>query len=397
MKKTGGNHFISALLITVLVLSSVCFPKEIHAEEYGPFASADQIIEVDGTKAYHFADEAISGTSRYIGDSIDFEGFGGLIVKISGTMISYTEYGHNDAFHEGYVYIEKRNNPNGKIVELGLIKKGETRTVDMKNVINELGAGDDPGIYVIKLMIGEDQEVDVCMNLYYDGSSVWTCRINGDPQSIDRWNKLIGNLDPATCLEMYVGNKNYPITYPTSGTNGCCNHVEEWCELSDEIIKSDTWSDEAKVFAMVYWLTQNCAYDNWRVNTNHNTSRATLTGNWTDDSLWMYYNHVGQCWDFQNALTIMCRHQGIPCTSIENEYHTVNAVWLDNEWVAIDVSALVKHACNTEDTDAEKWDKNYNRCSYSSCYGYYDGTMDTYNQCIATPGTTLSTGNGNPV
>ena len=397
MKKPGIIRSISTLLVSVLILSSICFSSEIHAEEYGPFASDPQIINVDGTSVYHLADEAISGTSRYKGDYIDFEGVGGLIVNTSGTKISYTEYGHNENFCEGYVSIEKRNSRNENSVDLGLIKKDETRTVDMKDVIDKLGTGDDPGIYVIKIMTGKEHDWDVCMNLYYDGSSVRTCRINGDPQDIDSWNKLIGNLDPAKCLEMYVGNKNYPITYPTSGTNGCCNHVEEWCELSDEIIKYDIWSDEAKVFAMVHWLNKNCAYDNWRVKTNNNKSRATLAGNWKDDSLWMYYNHVGQCWDFANAMTIMCRHHGIPCTSVENRGHTVNAVWLDNEWVAIDVSALVEHACNTEDTDADKWDKNYDWYPFSSVYGYYDSSMDTYNQAIATPGTTLSTGKGNPV
>ncbi len=318
-------------------------------------------------------------------------------METSGTRISYTAYGHNNGFNEGYVFMERMNNQTRKVADLGLINKGETKTVDMKNVINELGTDNEPGIYFITIKTGTDYKRMVFMSLYYDGDSVWTCRIDGSSYSIDVWNKLIGNLNPATCLEMYMGNKNYPITYPTSGTDGCCNHVKKWCELSDEIILNDTWSDEAKVFAMVLWLTKNCAYDNWRVHANNNKSRATLADNWKDDNLWMYYNHVGQCWDFANALTIMCRHQGIPCTSVENSGHTVNAVWLNNEWVAIDVSTLVEHACDTEDTNPDKWVKNYNRELYSQAYGYYDPSMDTYNQAIATPGTTLLTGKGNPM
>ena len=196
---------------------------------------------------------------------------------------------------------------------------------------------------------------------------------------------------------MYVGNKNNPITYPTSGTNGACNHVQKWCDLSDEIIKIDTWSDEMKVFALVKYLTQNYAYDDYRVNTLNNTSRAMKKGVWSDDNLFMYYNKVGQCWDFANALTIMCRHQGIPCTSAENDGHTVNAVWMCGEWIAIDVSSLVSNHCDTEDTDPKNW-KHYRTGAYNRFYGYYDGTMETYNQALATPETTLSNRSGkNPM
>ena len=72
----------------------------------------------------------------------------------------------------------------------------------------------------------------------------------------------------------------------------------------------------------------------------NNRSRATLAEDWTNDNLFSYYNHVGNCYDYANIMTIMCRHLGIPCTTVENSYHTANAVWMDGEWVCIDVSVL---------------------------------------------------------
>ncbi len=213
----------------------------------------------------------------------------------------------------------------------------------------------------------------------------------------EKWNEVIGSLDPATCVEMYVGTPSVPITYPTSGQNGNCNHVQEWCDLSERIITNDAWSDEEKVYALVQCLIENYAYDNYRVITLKNVSRANKDNAWSDDNHFMFYNHVGQCWDFANALCIMCRHQGIPCTSAENSYHTVNAVWLDGEWVAIDVSAMTKYYCNTEDTSRKFW---MDRCEDDSnrYYCYYDDNMDTYNQALATPETTLSTRSGkNPM
>ena len=196
---------------------------------------------------------------------------------------------------------------------------------------------------------------------------------------------------------MYVGSKTIPITYPTSGTDGNCNHVQEWCDISDEIIIDDNWSDEAKVFAFVLYLSRNYAYDDWRVSYNNNKSRATLAGRWDDASLWTLENRVGTCWDMANIMTIMCRHHGIPCTSVENNHHTVNAVWLRGEWVAIDVSSLLQHHCYTEDTAPDGWIYRHDG-SWSSYYGYYDYMMDTYNQALATPETTLSNKSGkNPI
>ena len=204
----------------------------------------------------------------------------------------------------------------------------------------------------------------------------------------EKWNAVIGSLDPATCLDMYVGTPSVPLTYPTSGQNGSCNHVQEWCDLSDKIITNDAWSDEEKVYAMVQYLIENFAYDNYRVVKLNNVSRANKDDAWSDDNHFMFYNHVGQCFDFANALCVMSRHQGIPCTSTENSYHTVNAVWLDGEWVAIDVSAMTKYYCNTEDTSRKFW---VNRCGndFNKYYCYYDGNMDTYNQALATPETML--------
>ena len=236
------------------------------------------------------------------------------------------------------------------------------------------------------------------ISLFYDGKKIQTCQENSQSQhDVDKWNALTKNIDPDTCLSMYVGNKGNPITYPTSGTSGACNHVQKWCDLSDEIITIPDWSDEMKVFALVLYLTKNYAYDDYRVSILNNTSRAMKDNAWTDDNHFMFFNKVGQCWDFANALTIMCRHQGIPCTSVENEGHTVNAVYMCGEWIAIDVSSLVSNHCDTEDTNPDNW-KHYRTGAYNQYYGYYDGTMDTYNQALATPETTLSNRSGkNPM
>lgn len=74
-----------------------------------------------------------------------------------------------------------------------------------------------------------------------------------------------------------------------------------------------------------------------------------------DDKYYALGNHVGVCWDFTNMMVIMCRHHGIPATSVENSIHTAVAVYLNGEWSIIDVTLLTKYECVTLDTDKSKW------------------------------------------
>ena len=278
-------------------------------------------------------------------------------------------------------------------MELGQIDKDRLVSFDMKDVAKKCLSDNCPAeLFIVGFKRSGSDHMSASTVLYFDGKKVQTCWITGlanFKDTIDRWNQTIGNCDPKDFLEMYVGNKNNPITYPTSGLYGDCNHVRQWRELSHEIVLHDDWNDETKVFAMVIWLSRNCAYDDYRVIYKNNKSRATLAGVWDDDNLWMYYNHVGQCWDFANALTIMCREQGIPCTSVDNPEHTACAVWLNDEWVCIDVSSLAKYHCKKEDTDKINWVLQRSG-RFDTNYGVYVRSFDTINQGLCTPITATS-------
>ncbi len=380
-----------------LIIWSALYHTIICFEADSPYATAINTLKTGGYTIHHLSDDGVCGATQFKGDNIDYEGFAGLKIHCNKTIVEYTMYSHSPAFQNGKVYFQY-DDPTSSAYYLGCIDVDDTKAFNITDAANKMGIEDETGLYALTLMSGEDNKEPVSIYLYYDGNKVQTCRKSYFSQyDVERWNAIIGNLDPNTCLGMYVGNMSNPITYPTSGTNGACNHVQKWCDLSDEIVQNDDWSDEMKIFALVKYLTQNYAYDDYRVNTLNNTSRAKKKGVWNDDNLWMYYNKVGQCCDFANALTIMCRHQGIPCTSAENDGHTVNAVWMCGEWIAIDVSSLVSNHCDTEDTDPKNW-KHYRTSAYNQYYGYYDGTMDTYNQALATPETTLSNRSGkNPM
>lgn len=382
---------INAFLFTIVFAVQALAPVRAFAAESKPFAADSRVIEVNGYNIHHLSDDGICGTTQFINDYIDYEGFAGLKVHCDGTTVSYTMYSHADTFKSGDVSIQ-RNRDESTRISLGSIKVDETKSFDIRTI------ADSKGLYTLTLMSGKDGKEPATIWLYYDGNKVQTCRYNMQNQSdLEAWNKLIGKLDPKTCLGMYVGSPSNPITYPTSGTNGNCNHVDEWCAKADEIIKNDDWSDELKTFALVCWMSRNLAYDDYRAHTLNNVSRANKANKWNEDNMFTYGNKVGQCWDFANILTVMARHEGIPCTTVENNSHTVNAVWLRGEWVAIDVSVLVSRHCTTEDTDPDNWVSQRDG-SYRFDYGYFDPYMTSYNQAIATPETTLSNRSGkNPM
>ncbi len=221
--------------------------------------------------------------------------------------------------------------------------------------------------------------------MYYDGKNVQTCRITNASISIssyDSFQKFMSDANP----EKYLSNKS--ITYPTSGQSDHVVHVSKFEEISDQLITDDSWSDEYKVFLFARYIRNNYAYDTYRQNKNmlNMKSRATKAGIYNDDNYYTYGNHVGVCWDFTNIMTIMCRHHGIPATSVEGSAHTAPAIWLNDEWTVIDVTEYLKYECRTENTDSSSWIK-YSKGSGHGCYGCYDlgsGVPDSHDNEIWT-------------
>lgn len=174
------------------------------------------------------------------------------------------------------------------------------------------------------------------------------------------WNTLMSDADPADYLSVKE------LTYPSSGAGGNCNHVSLWSDKANKLTKGKKLSDNSKVALFALYLANDFAYDEYRVRTLSNVSRANhkfANGDknaWKDDNNFMYYNHVGTCWDYTNAMVIMCRSVGIPATSVENGDHAMTAVYINGQWKAVDVTAFVRYRCDTEDTSKANW-KEYKK------------------------------------
>lgn len=311
-------------------------------------------------------------------EAIDFEGLFGIRLDTTGNTITYSLYTHSKQTSDTasvVLYRVGSKKDNTVVKDLGSVAMSTEKKLSI-----ELS----DGLYMLTaaFVVNENNEYSVSGYLYVEDGDADTCRLSNASQRnldlyIDQWNQLLADADPGDFLS------NDKITYPTSGTNGNCNHVSEWEAISDELVLSDNWTDEAKVFAFVDYLAKNVAYDNYRDKQPNDQSRANMAGNYADSKYFTLGNNVGVCWDYTNILTIMCRHHGIACTSIDNERHTFNAVWLNGGWIGIDLTMLNRYACYTEDTNKDNWKSE----SYSyRCYGGYNITsnMDSYDQNIWT-------------
>ena len=396
------NRLLTAMIAVTLSISLMgCTPVGAEIEATRGDGIAQDALTIKNTTLYHFNDSGICGCSPVSGDYIHFEGYCGIkanIVKNNVTVEAYNNKpdlentGEISLFKEGY------RDQEIKLLSVDYDKNKTSVTFNFLKTIKQIDMGKNPYKGVYYLQYNSPTFGVARIPIYYNGTKI-QCAWEGDYKTEDdakSWDDLIGKLDPEKCLDMWVGDKSNPITYPTSGQNGNCNHVKKWCELSKDILKKDdgTWSDELKVFALAVYISNHYAYDDYRVYQHNDTSRAKLAGDkYNEDKYFTYYNYVGTCWDFTNMMVIMCRYNGIPATSVEDAGHTLVAVYLNDEWVAIDNTMLAKYHCHTEDPSKENWSKRRNG-SWKKWYGYYDGDMYDYNQSISTKDVHSSTGSG---
>ncbi len=85
--------------------------------------------------------------------------------------------------------------------------------------------------------------------------------------------------------------------------------------------------------------------------------RKGLVKNYTPDTNHILKEKTGVCYDFSALFAAMCRSQGIPCTLEKGYtsigYHAWNRVWLNDGWVALDLTAAVVRKVNTATTIAQ--------------------------------------------
>ncbi|MDO4189727.1 MAG: transglutaminase-like domain-containing protein [Lachnospiraceae bacterium] len=315
------------------------------------------------------------GHSRNFGKSKDgyetfIESVYGVRVTTDGTTVYYTPYTHD------------RNHCEAK--EIRIVEQAWTldekedislSSSDFENQRSIDLSGSNDGLYEIQTYfeVPTVGTVTVKGYVYKINDTVYTCcvanskkadEVRGSLVALNIWTR---NLTPGK----YLGLEG--LTYPTAGADGNVNNVSEIAKFSYTLV-DDSYSDEEKVYAFTEWLIENVAYDKWRTEKNDSHSRAYTYRNYSNPKIFMWKNHVGVCWDYTNALAIMCREHGIPATSIDTEKHTWDLVYLNGRWESIDLCTINKYYSYDEKPDRSKW-KNRSISSWHDYATYPDSTL----------------------
>ena len=299
--------------------------KEWVCPQYKTTYHADMYVPVGNSHRYGIATN---------GNPMNFEGCFGDEIICNGTDVTYQAYANSSTPAEPVA--TKLDND-------------EVITTSSKSKVNTVRLTD--GMHTIATIwntSGKNMH-SVAYILVENGHA--TCCINASKNLWESFQKLLADTDPKSCTSLKG------LTYPTAGFPGNCNHVQLFVKEAEKLLEGRNVSDQYKVYMFAQWLSETYAYDDWRIKQKGQHSRAFLKDNYNDDNLFMYYNKVGVCWDFTNALVIMCRSQGIPATSVENNGHTAAAIYLPNNggWIEVDITDFNKFYSDREIPDKSKW------------------------------------------
>lgn len=133
--------------------------------------------------------------------------------------------------------------------------------------------------------------------------------------------------------------------------------TDKWIALSNEIVEPE-WSDEHKAYVLCDWLRENIAYDNYAV---EHMSRTIDANDWSGKYS-VYEIRAGKCWDYVNIYAIMCRAQGIPCTSLGSleDNHMWSLVMINGRWEELDITV-----CSPWEVDEDYTDRTLVTCEWS--------------------------------
>ncbi len=362
---------VIALIIAsaIAITSSQLNTDTLFIERTTGNTSEEKISREYGCTPYSLDNHRFFGAGD-IGSTMDFEGGYGLEVETKDNIVTYSYYDRfsanvSCAKAELLLLDEEWNTTHITDLEAGVINKKHQFSVSkLNNGVYQIHATynypkkPDKTPSVNGYICVENGKAQVCRVSEY--SKAWTDKLNND---IKAFTANIKN----ECLE--TKNLSYPTLRPE---NYHC--VKEIMDISDNILKKyPNASDEFKVYLFTKYLADNYAYDYYRLHDLHGQSRAKLANGYIKPENFMINNGVGVCWDYVNWLTIMCRHHGIPCTSLSNigATHTWNMVYMHNEWVAIDITKLNIWACRSEDTAKDKWIPESHHNLWTTYYGFF--------------------------
>ncbi len=294
-------------------------------------------------------------TVEDVGVYYDFDDHGYMSVGLDGTALPYDVYYGIEVSIDGPLFTVTWHNYSGADVTPTTVTV-YSPYYDFREVVGDLNvsrtvtAEKAPnGPYEVR--VGWTSGAVTTVALYKNGDDLYTCQTTDKSseyicQWYDRKNAIDGLLaeagaTPENSLDYSDARWAYPVPADYGDKYRCDNG--RWISLAQELTTEDM-SDAQKAVVIHDWMVANLAYDQYKVNDLDNTTRATVHKDYTGKySMWD--TKTGVCADFTTVYCIMLRSLGIPAVSLdENDEHVWNIVYLDGDWVELDLTDDIDRA-----------------------------------------------------
>jgi len=320
-------------------------------------ASKDTILPVDGIDG---------NTVLTLGDNVyyDFADHGYMSVGLDGTYLPYDVYYGVEMSAEGttlsvtwHNYTESDVYPTAMTmyspyldasVDLGKVTAKAGQTISINAVKSKTGP--------YELQIAWNTGAITALGFYKNGDEIWSCQDTENSSTYmccwyDRKDAIDGLLaasgvTPENSLDYSDSRWAYPAPADYGSKYRCDN--ARWIGLARELT-TEEMSDAQKAIVIHDWMVENLAYDQYKVSKLHQTRAAAHKDYSGKYSMWD--TKTGVCADFTTVYCIMLRSVGVPAVSLDyNNEHVWNVVYLDGDWVEIDLTDDIDRIVYGEDT-----------------------------------------------
>ncbi len=318
--------------------------------------AGERICPVDGVNG---------NTVLTLGDAVyyEFGGHGSMSLGLDGTAIPYDVYYGVGGTAEGDALTVTWHNYTGSgtvPTALGVSSLYTGAEQSLGNVDGSEAAyilrtaGLPTGPYEVRVT-WSDGEV-TALDFYKNGDDLYVCQTaNKSATYMCYWYDRKDAID-ALLAEQGVTPENsldfsddfwaYPVPADYGRRYRCDNRA--WAELAQAIAGDEALPDAQKAILIHDWMTENLAYDQYKVD-GLGSTRAAVHGDYTGKySMWD--TKTGVCADFATVYCIMLRSLGVPAVSLDyNDEHVWNVVYLDGDWVEIDLTEDIGRIVYGED------------------------------------------------
>ncbi len=308
--------------------------------------NGNTVLALDGAVYYGFGGHGYASVGLD-GTELPFDVYYGAGLSTEGTLLNVTwhNYTEQDVRPTAVTMYSPYLNAEMPLGEMS-VEAGETLSIDTANV----------GTGPYELQIAWSNGSVTALGFYKNGDELWYCRdAEESSEYMCRWYDRKDAIDallaeqgvtPENSLDYSDDRWAYPVPADYGKGYRCDN--SRWIGLARELAGDPSLPDAQKAILIHDWMVENLAYDDYKVNCLGNTRAAVYKDYTGKYSMWD--TKTGVCADFTTVYCIMLRSLGIPAVSLDyNDEHVWNVVYLDGDWVEIDLTDDIDRTVCGED------------------------------------------------